>query len=121
MSDKKSVLIINRTAPYGSSNAREALDVALTCSIFEMPVSLLFTDDGVYQLINDQNPGAIAQKNLQALLSSLPMYDIDQIYISETSANDKGLDLSDLSLPAQVVNSTEIAKLIQSHDTVLTF
>ncbi|MGH1461296.1 MAG: DsrE family protein, partial [Neptuniibacter sp.] len=74
----KSVLIINRTPPYGSSSPREALDVALTCSIFEQPVSLLFLGAGLFQLLNNQHTESIDQKNLESIMSSLPMYDIDQ-------------------------------------------
>lgn len=118
---KKSVLILNRTGPYGSTKPREALDVALTCSIFEMPVSLLFLDDGVLQLLKNQNPEALRQKNLESILSSLPMYDIEKLYVSEEALMIHALAEENLSLPVTVINSEQMADLINNHDTVLTF
>ena len=55
---EKSFLIINRKAPYGSSAARDALDVALTVSVFEQPLKLLFMDDAVLQLLPEHNAEA---------------------------------------------------------------
>lgn len=121
MSNKKSVLIINRTPPYGSSYARESLDIALTCSIFEMPVSLLFLSDGIFQLVKGQDPSGIEQKNLQSVLSSLPMYDIENIYVEQEALNSWALTTEELCLDSTVINNDEIQSLIASHDTVLTF
>lgn len=121
MSQKRSVLIINRTAPYGSSNAREALDVALTCSIFEIPVSLLFMGDAVFQLLKGQQPEQIGQKNLQSMLSALPMYDIENLYVMADAMTERGLQADDLCIVAKQLDNTALTQLINSHDTVLTF
>lgn len=117
----KSVLIINRTSPYGSSSPREALDIALTCSIFEQPVSLLFLGAGIFQLLNNQNTESIEQKNLESIMSSLPMYDIDQLYTTKSSLEAYDLTAEDLSLPVQIIDDTGVATLINGHETVLTF
>jgi tRNA 2-thiouridine synthesizing protein C len=121
MIDKKSILIINQSAPYGSSKARESLDVALTCSIFEMPVSLLFIGDGLYQLINNQSPDALSMKKHEAMLSALPMYDIEKIYITEEDLESIGLTENDLAIPVTLIQRDAIASLIQQNDSVLTF
>ena len=118
---KKSFLIINRCAPYGSSNARDALDVALTVSVFEQPLSLLFLDDGVLQLLPNHNPADIAQKNLSANLAMLEMYDIDQIFVCEKALQQRGLTSESLGLKARTLNATEIADLVKKHDQVLSF
>lgn len=117
----KSVLIINRSGPYGNSKPRESLDIALTCSIFEMPVSLVFLDDAVLQLRKNQQPDQLNQKNLESMLASLPMYDIDKVYASSEALNTYGIELSDMSLPVEAINSTDLSELINNHDTVLTF
>ena len=121
MDTKKSVLIINRSAPYGSSNAKESIDVALTCSIFEMPISLLFMDAGIYQLLKQQDGKRVEQKNLASILSSLPMYDIENLYVSQDTLNEYALQLDELCLPVEVLSSKEIADLVNQHDTVLSF
>lgn len=121
MSDKKSVLIINQSAPYGSSKARESLDVALTCSIFDMPVSLLFVGDGLFQLIKGQSPEQLDMKKHEAMLTALPMYDIEQIFVTEDDLKLNGLTEQDLALSVNVVSQEMIFSLIQNHDSVMTF
>jgi len=121
MSDKKSILIINQSAPYASSKARESLDVALTCAIFEMPVSLLFMGDGVLQLLKGQQPEALQTKKHEAMLTALPMYDIDCLYVTSSDLKLHGLHSEDLAVPVNIVEQKQIASLIQQHDTVLTF
>ena len=116
-----SVLIINRTPPYGSSSPREALDVALTCSIFEQPVSILFLGAGIFQLLNNQNTESIGQKNLESIISSLPMYDIDQLYTTMGSLQTYNLTVKDLCLPVQIIEDADVSALINDHETVLTF
>lgn len=42
----KSLLIISRQAPWAGPSAREALDIALAGGAFDLPISMLFLDDG---------------------------------------------------------------------------
>lgn len=122
MSDnKKSFLIINSKAPYGSSAARDALDVALTVSVFEQPLSLLFLDDAVLQLLPDQAPAQIGQKNLAANLTMLEMYDIDKLYASHAALEQRGISAETITLPVTLMDNQEIAELIRQHDQVLSF
>ena len=116
---KKSFLIINRQAPYGSSAARDALDIALTISVFEQPLSLLFMSDAVLQLLPAHNPAGIDQKNLSANLSMLEMYDIDQLYVCSDALQQRGLRPDDIELNIKLLNQSEIAALIKQHDQVL--
>ncbi|WP_299203393.1 sulfurtransferase complex subunit TusC [uncultured Amphritea sp.] len=122
MSDtKKSFLIINRKAPYGSSAARDALDVALTISVFEQPLSLLFMDDAVLQLLPAHNAAAIGQKNLSANLSMLEMYDIDQLYVCQRALEQRGIRPDDIELNIILLDQSGIAALIKKQDQVLSF
>ncbi len=115
----KSFLIISRSAPYGSSAARDALDVALTCAVFEQPVTLLFMDDGVLQLLAGQDPQPIGQKNLNAVQQSLPLYDIERLCVCRASLDARGLETQQLLLPVEAVAAEAIAQLIAEHDVVL--
>lgn len=119
--NKKRVLIINRKPPYGTANAREALDVALTCAIFEMPVSMLFLGDGLYQLLKNQSPELINQKKHEAMISSLPMYDIDQLYVTESDLQARELTANDLVLPVTILQEDALPELIATQDRVMTF
>ena len=44
----RSMLIISRQSPWSGPGAREALDIVLAGGAFELPLGLLFLDDGVF-------------------------------------------------------------------------
>lgn len=117
----KRYLIILRRPPYGESFAREALDMALAAAAFDQPIGLLFLGDGVAQLVNTQDSTAIGEKSFEKQLSALPLYDINTIYVDATALQQRGFSETDLSLPAQRVNATDISDLLKSYDVVLNF
>ena len=117
----KSLLVVIRHSPYGSSLSRASLDVALSAAAFEQPLSLLFTGDGVLQLRPGQDTQAWGVKNLERLLASLPLYDIDQVYVDAESAARYALDLEVAPLPALSLDRTAIRELMDKHDHVLGF
>ena len=56
MSNIKKFMFVNRKAPHGTIYALEALEVVLITAAFDQDVSLVFLDDGVYQLKRDSRP-----------------------------------------------------------------
>ncbi|AZE24423.1 tRNA 5-methylaminomethyl-2-thiouridine synthase subunit TusC [Pseudomonas chlororaphis subsp. aureofaciens] len=52
----QSLLIISRQAPWSGPGAREALDIVLAGGAFDLPIGLLFLDDGVFQLAPGNKP-----------------------------------------------------------------
>jgi tRNA 2-thiouridine synthesizing protein C len=54
----KKFLYVNRKAPYGTIYAWESLEVVLIGAAFDQEVSLMFLDDGVYQLTKGQHLGS---------------------------------------------------------------
>ncbi|MBS99656.1 MAG: sulfurtransferase complex subunit TusC [Oceanospirillaceae bacterium] len=112
-------LVMTRSAPYGTSAARDALETALTCSVFEQPVTLLFLDDGVFQLLKGQAPAPIEQKNLNAMQQSLPLYDIERLCVSRRALELRGLSAADLILPVELIDDAALPALLAQHDTVL--
>lgn len=116
----KSMLIISRQAPWAGPAAREALDIALAGGAFELPLAMLFLDDGVFQLSSEQRPQAVQQKNLSANLQALPMFGVEQLYVSASSLNQRGLRADALALAAKALDDREIAELVSHHDQVIT-
>ena len=69
MSDEgivKKFMYVNRKSPYGTIYALESLEVVLISAAFDQDVSLTFTDDGVYQLMKNQNTDGIGMKNFSS-------------------------------------------------------
>lgn len=117
---RKSILVICRRAPYGSSAAREALDLALSGAVFDIPVTLLLLDDAVLQLLPGQDSGRIGEKNINAMLGALPLYDIERVYTSVQSLALHGLDPAALEPQPVALEAGELQALINHHDVVLT-
>jgi len=115
----KSLLIISRQSPWSGPGAREALDIVLAGGAFDLPIGLLFLDDGVLQLAAGQNAKALQQKDLSANLQALPMFGIEELFYCADSASARGV--STLSLDeAQSLGASEITALIDRYDQVIT-
>jgi len=114
-----SFLIISRCAPYGSAAAREALELALACALFDREVAILLLDDAVYQLLPDHNPSAIGQKNLAAMQQSLPLYDVDKIFICQSSLETRGLVTEALALPVTPVDPQGLKALMRGYEAII--
>jgi len=117
---RKKVLIILTQSPCSGSLSREAIDYCLAAAAFEQDLALLFTGDAVLQLIKDQNPSVINQKNLTKTLSALPIYGIEKFYVDLSSLVKYGIN-DNLCLPTIKVDANEISKLLTNADTILNF
>ena len=117
----KNFLVVCRHPPYGSSLARDALDVAMASAAFDQKVTMLFLGDGVLQLCNGQDGAAIGQKSHDKQLGALPLYDVDELYVDANSLRTHGLAIDDLVLPARPLTDAEITGLFANHDIVLGF
>ena len=114
------MLIISRQAPWSGLSAREALDIALAGGAFDLPLGMLFLDDGVFQLSGAQQPAQLQQKNLAANLQALPMFGVEELFACGHSLAERGLDSSALELPVQVLDAAALAELINRFDQVVT-
>ncbi len=94
-------------SPYSGSLSREAIDYCLAAAAFEQDLELLFTGDAVLQLIKNQEPSAIDQKNLTKTLSALPIYGIDKFYVDSNSLAQYGIN-DNLCLPTIKVDINEL-------------
>ena len=113
----KSLLVISRQAPWAGPGAREALDIVLAGGAFDLPIGLLFMDDGVFQLAPHQDAKAVQQKDLSANLQALSLFGIDDVFACRHSLAERGL-ASPVS--AQPLSSEEISRLIGRYDQVIT-
>ena len=119
--DKKKLLFIIRHSPYGNLLARESLDAVLATSVYEQALSVLFLDDGVFQLLTQQTTESNTQKNISKLLSAFPLYDINTVFVCQSSLRQRGLDTTALCLAAQPLNSDEIQTFMKQQDQLICF
>jgi tRNA 2-thiouridine synthesizing protein C len=116
----KSLLIISRHAPWSGPGAREALDIALAGGAFDLPIGLLFLDDGVFQLNCAQQPDKLQQKDLSANLQALPMFGVEALYVSQRSLEERGLHDQPSSLAVERLDDAGLSALIDRYDQVIT-
>lgn len=118
----KKILFISRHAPYGSSVAREALDALLAAAVYDQDLSLLFMDDGVFQLLSKQDARGIEQKDFAATLPALPLYDVEKIYVHWESLQQRGIKTTELVLDSvQIIDSNAVSGLLAQQDQLLSF
>lgn len=117
----KKMMYINRTAPYGTIYALEALEVVLIGAAFEQDVCMVFIDDGVYQLKKNQDTAGIGMKNFSPTYRALEMYDVEKLYVDKQSLDERGLTEDDLLVPVEVMSADEIAAMMDEQDVVMSF
>ncbi|MHB1291022.1 MAG: sulfurtransferase complex subunit TusC [Sulfuricella sp.] len=117
----KKFAFINRKAPYGTIYALESLEVVLISAAFDQDVSLVFVDDGVYQLKKGQATKAVGMKNFSPTYRALEGYDIEKLYVEKESLESRGLTEEDLIIDVEVLTSEEMATLMDEQDVVISF
>ena len=117
----KKFMFVNRKAPYGTIHALESLEVVLIAATFDQDCSLVFIDDGVYELVKGQNTKAIGMKNFSPTYRALEGYDIEKLYVDEESMQARGLVEDDLLVPVQVLSTAAMATLMADQDVILSF
>jgi tRNA 2-thiouridine synthesizing protein C len=117
----KKFMFVNRKAPHGTIYALEALEVVLITAAFDQDVSLVFADDGVYQLKKTQQTKGIETKNFSPTYRALDGYDIEKLYVEKESLDARGLTEDDLLVDVTVLSSAEMGALMAQQDVVLSF
>jgi tRNA 2-thiouridine synthesizing protein C len=118
---RKKFMFVNRTAPYGSVYALESLEVVLITAAFDQDVSLVFVEDGVFQLKRGQQTKGIETKNFSPAYRALEGYDVEKLYVERESLAARGLVVSDLLVDVTVLSSRELGALMDEQDVVLSF
>ena len=131
----KKFMYLNRKAPYGTIYAWESLEVVLIGAAFDQEVSLMFLDDGVYQLAKGQNTVGIGMKNFSPTYRTLGDYEVKYIYVDRDSLEARGLSQDDLVQVAwedmdtgeerdnivEVVDAARVTELMDEAEVVFSF
>jgi len=117
----KRFLYVSRRPPHGTIYGHEGLEVIFTGAVFDQMVTVLFLDDGVYQLVKDQDPGALGFKNYALGFRALNELGVQAICASRDDLTARGLSREDLLVDALLLSSFEITDLMENQDTILSF
>jgi tRNA 2-thiouridine synthesizing protein C len=115
----KRFMFVNRKAPYGTIYALECLEVVLISAAFDQDVSVVFMDDGVCQLIKNQDTAAIGMKNFSKTYGALDDYDVEKIYVEKESLEARGLTADDLVILVEVMAAADLREVMAQQDVVI--
>jgi len=117
----KTIAFIFRQTPLGGSLSREAIDMALATASFDQNVKVIFLGDGVWQLIKSQAGTSMMPKRISKMLSSFEMFGIDSVHVDEQSLAARAIDINTLidTIPLQI--TSDITRVIDSANHVVTF
>jgi tRNA 2-thiouridine synthesizing protein C len=114
-------LFIQHRAPYGSESPQEQLDALLVAAAFGQNVSVLFQDDGVWQLLAAQEGRALERRTLAAQLQALELYEVKALYADAASLSERGIDSNQLALNVKILDADALQKLLGAQDMLLRF
>ena len=131
----KKFMYLNRKAPYGTIYAWEALEVVLIGAAFDQEVSVMFMDDGVYQLTKGQDTSGIGMKNFSPTFRTLGDYEVKNVFVDADSLAARGLTQDDLVQIAwedidteeevenivEVIDAARASELMAAADVVFSF
>ena len=115
------VAVLMRKAPYGSVYTAEGFRSIMGIGVFEMDISVVFLDDGVYALVKGQDPAGIDMKPLGAGFPMLPDFDVTKFYVHDRSLRERGLTADDLVMDVEIVDDAGVADVLNSCGIVLPF
>ena len=118
---KKRFMIVNHRPPHGTLHAWESLDLTLTAAAFEQEVSVVFLDDGVYQLLAGQDTGQIDIKNFAPAFRAFKDHDIHHVYVEAEALSRRGLSTDDLLIDVDLIDTSTLCRLMTEQDIILHF
>lgn len=107
----KRVLYLIRRPP--GIAADETTDMMLVSGVFEQPTSVLFMDDGVYQLLG--------LEGRKSSLKALPTYEVGDLYAAASSLASRAIAAEGIGRPLRVdvLDEAAVRDLIARHDIVV--
>lgn len=117
----QSIAIINSRNPYSQNAGKDALDLALIFGSYEQSVSLFFHGEGVWQLINHQQPELIGQKNYLKTFAAFELYDIEHVYVCQHSLALRNLPEEFHIADVKVLSVDQFNEKLNQHNVILRF
>ncbi len=130
MAKSHKLMITIRKAPHGSIYVQEAIEVMFIMASFDMDLSIVFLDDGVYALKQGQNTKELGIKGFSASMGALADWDVKNVYVDAKSLEARGMNAKNLIsigeddeteeiLHPKILNTGELSKMMHSQDSIL--
>ncbi len=117
----KKIGFVFRSAPHGNAAGREGLDALLAASNYTDNIVVFFIGDGVMQILGNQTPSLIHCRDYIPAFAMLPLCDVDEYYVCQSSLEERGLSQLPLQLKAFVTSNEKIRTELAACSKVLVF
>ncbi len=88
---------------------------------YDRPVALFFYGDGLYQLISNQAPDAIAAKDISKMFGLLDLYDIEYVFFCQQSLAQRNIDSARLIINGETLDQADWFEKLNAFDQVVSF
>jgi sulfur relay (sulfurtransferase) DsrF/TusC family protein len=115
-----SMLVIVTKPPYGLEDAFAGLRLALAMGVNGMKVSVVEVEDGVYNAVAGQKPGAVGMpSNVDA---TTELYDFEiSVYAVKEDLEERGIADTSLVEGVKTIGKGDLKALLAEHDVTTTF
>lgn len=110
--------------PFGTATSREGLDALLAASAFcaEDEIAICFLNDGLFNLLAQQQPNNILQKDHISTFKLIELYNLTECFICEESIHERELINAEWILPnTHITSQKEIFAILAQAEKILTF
>lgn len=121
---KYKLAILFTQPPFGSATSREGLDALLAASAFcqEEEILILFLNDGVFNLLKNQQPAEILQKDHIATFKLIELYDLTECFVCQESVAARRVENAEwIFSDIRWCSRDEMFAKLQQAEKVLTF
>ena len=115
----KNVLILARTAPYGSVLCAEAFLAGIALKSMDMDANMVLINDGVFAAMKGQKTELIGYKSIEEAIEGAPDFGLP-IYIHSEAVQERGIHTSQL-IPLKTIDNTVLKDMVKKADAIITF
>lgn len=115
------ILVMQRQAPYGNSLAREGVDYILTCAAYDQELTILFSGDGVFQLLDNQQCEHINLKTHLGAIKLFELYDVENTFVVSEDLNERNIKPENLGVNVKIISRLEAKALIKTQQHIIGF
>lgn len=112
----KKTLVIIKSSPYKNTQAQEGLELIMAAAAFDMPINILFENQGILNLLKDQNSELVNRENFIDFIKAAELYEIEPIYIMKSDLKKFNLDISSFMIENNLIEILEENNLTEFFD-----
>lgn len=106
------IAVLVTRLPLQGIEARESLDLIFALAAVDHQVSVIFSDDAVYQLLKADDSSGLMVKDFRRSFKLFELYDIEQLYVCAESLRQRKLETTKLVLDVQPLEPHELSQLL---------